>query len=153
MKNTLLLVAAVVFFASCNKTPQPNDEFRNLVDQMNFQKDTADAFNSVLNTLDHQNVLFGDFYKYYHYTIQDSCDQVANAQYDDGEYLYREKSDEEQEFLYQITVKAIDDYHQRLAVDTALLPLVEEKVVLTPDLKRYINQHFDLQMYIPEESN
>lgn len=153
MKYTLMIFTAVVCLAACSKAPQPNDEFRNLIEEMNFQKDTADAFNSVLNTLDQQNVLFGDFYKYYHYTIQDSCDDVADAKYDDGEYLYREKSEEEQEFLYQITVKAINDYHQRLAIDTALLPLVEEKVVLTPDVKRYINQHFDLQMYIPEDSN
>ncbi|MFD2600407.1 hypothetical protein ACFSQ3_15740 [Sphingobacterium corticis] len=153
MKYTLMIFTAVVCLVACSKAPQPNDELRNLVEEMNFQKDTADAFNSVLNTLDQQNVLFGDFYKYYHYTIQDSCDNVADAKYDDGEYLYREKSDEEQEFLYQITVKAINDYHQRLAIDTALLPLVEEKVVLTPDVKRYINQHFDLQMYIPEDSN
>lgn len=151
-KNILLTFLMLLTLFSCKKEPKSNDEFRTLVlNRMNMQKDTLQVFNAFLNQLDSKNTSFGDYYVKSTVTILDSVDKVLAAKYEPDYFIYNNRTEEDSEFLYKITVDAHQKYYKKLEIDTSKLYQIEYTTNSSPEIKRYLNNKYNLGLYIPED--
>ena len=141
-----------LFLFSCQGKPKLNDEFRNdILGKMNLSQDTLKVMNQFLDQLDKRNTTFGDYYVKAHQTIQDSCYEVLKAKYEPDHFINNNKTDEDSEFLYQITVDALAKYETKMGLDSSSQYIVEWTTNSKPEIKRYLNQKYGLELYIPED--
>lgn len=145
----LFIVSGII---SCSKTPKINDEFRNtVISKMNLHQDTLQVFNQFLDHLDSKNKTFGDYYIKTHRDIQDSCDKVLAAKYEPEHFVYNEHTPEDFEYLHKITAQSHNEYYKKLDIDTSKIYMIEWVTNSSPDIKKYLNQKYGLQLFIPED--
>jgi len=151
-KSTIYTLFILLGIISCSKTPKANDEFRNtVVSKMNLHQDTLQVFNQFLDQLDLKNKTFGEYYIKTHQDIQDSCDKVLAAKYEPEHFVYNNHTPEDFDFLHKITVESLNNYHKKLDIDTSKIYMIEWVTNSSPDIKRYLNQKYGLELFISED--
>jgi hypothetical protein len=150
MKKTLTtsFLIFLIFFSSCKKNIQVNDDFRDkVVSKLKVQKDTLKAFNILLDKLDRKNVSFGEYYKKSCYQIQDSCDNVMYQKFK-IDPVYDNITPEMYDFLHTITKTALDKYDAKFKIHQDTSKIGIYITALNPEVKKYLNKNYNLDLNI-----
>jgi Mg2+ and Co2+ transporter CorA len=154
-KYIYILFLYCIIFTGCKKGEKkeievkPNDEFRNeILSGLEIQKDTAQIFYALLDRLDSKGITYGTFYKKRFYEIEDSC-YNANKNFLDSlnkvnTYLYCN-------YIDSIRNKATKEYQYYLSISDDELYAVLFVTTINPSINQYLNQNYDLNLFIPEE--
>jgi predicted RNA-binding protein YlxR (DUF448 family) len=148
--KTIYFLLPFILLTNCQKKFRVNDDFRNnVLSKIEIQEDTLKAFNILLDKLDEKNVAYGEYVKKSYYEIEDSCKKEMVKKYK-IDPVYDELTKEMLVYLNETTASANEKYYKKLNIHTDTINIGTYVTASNPEIKKYLNKNYGLEMYIPE---